>query len=40
MLVIGAKEYSERELTKRVGIINSSLNDIEKGSTAKPDSKM
>ena len=39
-LVVGgrtAKEYSQRELARRVGISNSSLNDIENGRVAKPD---
>ena len=39
-LIVGgrtAKEYSQRELARRVGISNSSLNDIENGRVAKPD---
>jgi len=32
-----AKDLSQRELARRVGISNSSLNDIEKGKVAKPD---
>ena len=39
-LIVGgrtAKEYSQRELARRIGISNSSLNDIENGRVAKPD---
>lgn len=39
-LIVGgrtAKEFSQRELARRVGISNSSLNDIENGRVAKPD---
>ena len=39
-LIVGgrtAKEYSQRELARRVGISNSSLNDIDNGRVAKPD---
>ena len=42
-LIVGgrtAKEYSQRELARRVGISNSSLNDIENGKVAKPDSEI
>lgn len=42
-LIVGgrtAKEYSQRELARRVGISNSSLNDIENGRVAKPDPKI
>lgn len=37
---ITAKEYSQRELVRSVGISNSSLNDIENGRVAKPDSEI
>lgn len=39
-LIVGgriAKEYSQRELARRIGISNSSLNDIENGRVSKPD---
>ena len=42
-LIVGertAKEYSQRELARRVGISNSSLNDIENGKVAKPDTEI
>lgn len=34
------KEYFQRELARRVGISNSSLNDIENGKVAKSDSEI
>lgn len=42
-LIVGgrtAKEYFQRELARRVGISNSSLNDIENGRVAKPDTEI